>query len=332
MSADFEQTGAMRVCLCLRGAARILAVLREALPRDEILECAPQEVPVVARDVDVLVPTVARIDEAALASPRLRLVQQFGAGLDGVDVEAASRHGVYVANVPTADTANADSVAELAILLMLALARRLPRARENLRERRLGAPVGTTLMGKTVTIVGFGGIGRVLARRLRGFDVRIVAVSRRGRQGNDDRVDLHVPVSELREALAPADFVVVATPLNDETRGLIGRQELARMKPGAFLVNVARGPVVDREALLEALESKKLGGAGLDVFWQEPPDPEDPIFSLETVATPHIGGATDTSFRDIARGIAANVERLRRGEVPRNCVNASAVSRPSSRA
>ena len=315
----------MRVCLCIRGAVKILAALRDALPQDEILECAPQEVPDVARDVDVLVPTVARIDEAALASPRLRLVQQFGAGLDGVDVEAASRHGVYVANVPSGETANADSVAELAILLMLALARKLPRAQENLRERRLGAPVGTTIMGKTVTIVGFGGIGRALVRRLRGFDVRIIAVSRHGPRGDDGGVDLHLPTSALREALEQADFVIVATPLNDETRGLIGREAFACMKQGAFLVNVARGPIVDREALLEALESKKLSGAGLDVFWQEPPDPADPIFSFETVATPHVGGATDKSFREIAREIAANVERVRRGEVPRNCVNASAV-------
>jgi phosphoglycerate dehydrogenase-like enzyme len=300
-------------------------LLRGELPRDEILECSPEEVARVAQQVEVLVPLIARVGEEALASPRLRLVQQFGAGLDGVSIDAASRHGIYVANVPSAETANADSVAELAILLMLALARRWSRAQENLRVHRVGAPVGTTLMGKTAAIVGFGGIGRVLARRLRGLGVRVVAVSRRGPREEKGEADLHVAVSALEEVLGQADFVIVATPLNEETRGMIDRRVFASMKRGAFLVNVARGPVVEREALVEALESGRLAGAGLDVFWEEPPDPADPIFALEVVATPHIGGATDVSLQEIARGVAENVNRLRRGEVPRNCVNASSI-------
>ncbi len=313
----------MRVCLCRRGAAKIVELLSAALPQDEIIECSPEEVSSVAQHVDVLVPLIARVGEEALVSPRLRLVQQFGAGLDGVEIEVASRCGVYVANVPSGETANADSVAELAILLMLALARRWRRAQENLRARRVGAPVGTTLMGKTVAIVGFGGIGRALARRLRGFGVRIVAVSRRG--GDRGEADLHVAVSALEEVLGQADFVVVATPLSEETRGMIGSRAFASMKQGAFLINVARGPVVEREALLEALGSGKVAGAGLDVFWEEPPDPDDPIFALDVVATPHIGGATDISLQEIAQGVADNVNRLRRGHILRNCINATSV-------
>jgi len=315
----------MRICLCLRGAGKILELLRRELPEDEVLECSPQEISDIARDVDVLVPLVAHVGDGALASPCLRLVQQFGAGLDGVDVVAASRHGVYVANVPSGETANADSVAELAILLMLALARRLPRAQQNLRMRRLGAPMGTTLRDKSAAIVGFGGIGRALARRLRAFGVRILAVSRHGPRGDEREADLHVPVSGLHEVLRQADFVIVATPLDEETRGLIGREAFASMKQGALLINVARGPVIDRDALLEALGSGKIGGAGLDVFWEEPPDPGDPLFSFEVVATPHIGGATDVSLLEIAREVSANVERLRRGDVLRNCVNASSI-------
>jgi len=315
----------VRICLCRRGATKIVELLRVELPEDEIFECGSGEVIDFAQRVEVLVPLIAPVTEEALASPRLRLVQQFGAGLDGVDVEAASRHGIYVANVPSGETANADSVAELAILLMLALARRWARAQENLRERRVGAPVGTTLMGKTATIVGFGGIGRALAKRLRAFGVRIVAVSRRGSSATTSEADRQFAVSALPEALREADFIVVATPLTDETRGLIGSAALACAKPGAFLINVARGPVVDREALLAALDSAKLAGAGLDVFWEEPPDPLDPLFALEVVATPHIGGATERSLQEIARAVAANVERLRRGETPRNCVNASSL-------
>jgi phosphoglycerate dehydrogenase-like enzyme len=300
-------------------------LLCNELPEDEVLDCSPQEVSEVAQHVEVLIPIMARVTDAALGSPRLRLVQQFGAGLEGVDIEAASRRGVYVANVPSGETANADSVAEHAILLMLALARRLPRAQDNLRERRIGAPMGTTLMGKTAAIVGFGGIGRALARRLRALGMRTVAVSRRGPRGDDDGVDLHVPTSDLRGALSQADFVIVATPLTEETTGLIGKDAFANMKRGAFLINVARGPVVDRAAFLDALQSGKLAGAGLDVFWEEPPDPADPLFSFEVVATPHIGGATDVSLQGIAREVAANVNRLRRGEALRNCANVEQV-------
>jgi phosphoglycerate dehydrogenase-like enzyme len=322
----------MRICLCRRAATRILESLRAELPEDEVLECSPEEVQDVARRVEVIVPIVARVGEDALASPCLRLVQQFGAGLDVVDIDSASRHGVYVANVPSGETANADSVAELAVLLMIALARRWSRAQESLRARRIGVPIGTTLKGKTVAIVGFGGIGRALARRLRAFSVRIVAISRHGPRGAEAEADLHLPASGLHAALEQADFVVVATPLQAETRGLIGRDAFAHMKRGAFLVNIARGAVVDREALLEALRSGKLGGAGLDVFWEEPPDPADPLFSYEVVATPHVGGATDTSLQDIAREVAANVNRLRRGEAPRNCVNAASIDPASLRA
>jgi phosphoglycerate dehydrogenase-like enzyme len=315
----------VRICLCRRGIGRILDLLRADLPEDEVLECSPAEVPDFARTVEVLVPLVVPVGERALASPRLRLVQQFGAGLDGVDVEAASAHGVYVANVPSGETANADSVAELAVLLVLALARRLPQALENVRAGRLGTPVGTTLKGKTVLIVGFGDIGRAVARRLRPFGVRLLAVSRRGPRGAETEADLHVPTSSFQATLPQADFVVVATPLGPATEGLVGAEAFASMKRGAFLVNVARGAVVDREALLEALASGRLGGAGLDVFWQEPPDPADPIFSHAVIATPHIGGATDLSLREIAAAVAANVNRLRHGEVPRNCVNAASL-------
>ncbi len=312
----------MRVCLCVRGVAQLLAVLREELPGHEVLDCAPAEVPKTALEVDVLVPLVAPITAEALASPRLRLVQQYGAGLDSVDIPAASRNGVYVANVPTAGTANAESVAELAVFHMLALARRFRRAQENLKARKVGAPAGTTLLGKTAVIVGFGGIGEALARKLGGFGMRIVAVSRRGARGHHDAVAAHVGTERLHEVLAEADFVIVATPLSEATRGLIGRDALACLKPTAFLVNVARGAIVDRDALIEALREGRLAGAGLDVYWTEPPDPDDPLFALETVvATPHIGGATGESFRDIARQVAANVERLAAGTTLRNAVN-----------
>lgn len=280
-----------------------------------------------ARECDVLVPTISPVREAALAAPRVRLVQQFGAGLDVVDVASASRHGIWVANVPTDESANAASVAELVVLFLLAFSRRFRQAQENVRSGRFGGPVGTTLLGKTAAIVGFGGIGRAVAARLRPFGMRLVAVSRRGSRGGDDPVDRHVAVEALPEMLAEADFVIVAAPLDERTRGLLGREAFSATKPGAFLVNVARGPVVDRDALLEALRSGRLAGAGLDVFWEEPPDPGDPLFAENVIATPHVGGSTDASFRTIAAAVAANVERCRRGEPPRFCVNAETIDR-----
>lgn len=317
----------MKIYFCREGLTYIMKILQDELPTDEVLCCAPEKVAEAARDADVLIPTVSPIREDALASPRLKLVQQYGAGLDSVDIPAATRLGVYVANVPSAGTGNAESVAELAILFMLALARQYPRSQESLQQKKLGAPMGRTLKGRTAAIIGYGGIGREVARRLAGFEMRILAVSQRGPKGRgpeEDRVqvDFHGAQDALHEVLRQADFIIVAPPLNDHTRGLIGQREFACMKPEAFVINVARGPVVDYDALISALKEGRIAGAGLDVFWYEPFDPADPLFSYNVIATPHIGGATDLSLQGIAKKVAINVNRLRNGEVPLNCVNA----------
>lgn len=322
----------MKIYFCREGLTRIMEWLKDELLEDQVLACSEESVPRAAREADVLIPTVSKITEEALRSPTVKLVQQFGAGLDTVDIPAATRHGVYVANVPSAGTGNAESVAELAILLMLALARQYPRTQECLRTRQLGTPMGMALKGKTVGIVGFGGIGREVARRLEGFEMKILAVSKRGpkpvvssvEREDGERVDFHGPAESLPEVLRESDFVVIAPLLNEETRGLIGRKEFSRMKPGAFVVNVARGPVIDHDALVEALKEGKVAGAGLDVFWEEPVDPQDPIFSYNVIATPHVGGVTDLGLKGIAKRVAENVNRLRRGETPLNCVNPQA--------
>ena len=159
--------------------------------------------------------------------------------------------------------------------------------------------------------------------------MKLLAVSRRGPTGRnpeegDVRVDFHGGPATLHEVLRQADFVIVAPPLNDETRGLIGQAEFACLKPEAFVINVARGPVLDYDALLSALKEGRIAGAGLDVFWYEPFDPADPIFAYNVIATPHIGGATDLSLHGVAKRVAENVNRLRRGEAPLNCVNPEA--------
>ena len=158
--------------------------------------------------------------------------------------------------------------------------------------------------------------------------MNILAVSRSGPKGTEEEkavtVDLHTTQDKLHELLPQADVVVLAPPLNDETRGLMGGEEFALMKPTAFIVNVARGGVIDYDGLLDALKSEQIMGAGLDVFWEEPCDPNDPLFDYNVTATPHIGGATDLSFQGIANGVAENIRRVGRGGLPFNCVNPEA--------
>ncbi|MBV1932013.1 MAG: 2-hydroxyacid dehydrogenase [Porticoccaceae bacterium] len=315
----------MKVYLCQKGFRFITDLLQELLPDDEILECLPEEITTKARDANVLIPTIIPLNEAELSLPDLKLVQQFGAGLDVVDVASASSNGVYVANVPAAGTGNAESVAEVAVMHMLNLSRRYAAACQSIQDRKVSSPTSWSLKGRTALIVGYGGIGREVARRLSGFEMKIIGVSRSGPKGTAEEqavhVDLHTTQDKLHELLPEADFVVLAPPLNDDTRGLMSSEEFTLMKPSAFVINVARGGVIDNDALLNALKDQKIMGAGLDVFVEEPCDPNDPLFEYNVTATPHIGGATDLSFQGIARGVAENIRRLGRGEEPLNCVN-----------
>ena len=315
----------MKVYLCQKGFRFITDLLQELLPDDEILECLPEEIATKARDANVLIPTIIPLNEAELSLPDLKLVQQFGAGLDVVDIATASSNGVFVANVPAAGTGNAESVAEVAVMHMLNLSRRYAAACQSIQDRKLSSPTSWSLKGRTALIVGYGGIGREVARRLSGFEMKILAVSRSGPKGTAEEqavpVDLHTTQDKLHELLPEADFVVLAPPLNDETRGLMADEEFALMKSNAFVINVARGGVIDNDALLSALKNQQIMGAGLDVFVEEPCDPNDPLFEYNVTATPHIGGATDLSFQGIARGVAENILRVGRGEEPLNCVN-----------
>ena len=227
----------------------------------------------------------ARLIELA---PRLRIACRFGAGYDNFDVPALTRRGIPLA---TTGDANADTVAEHALYLMLALAKRGPALERAVRAGSWPRSFGSVeLRGRTCVIVGYGHIGRAVARRAAAFEMKIVAV------------DPHVPGTEkLADALPQADFVVLACALTPETRGLIGAQALARMKPGAFLVNVARGPIVDEAALVAALEAVRLAGAGLDVLETEPPRPGHPLLARDDVVlTPHVGAFIDTAFERVA--------------------------------
>ncbi|RLA38798.1 MAG: hydroxyacid dehydrogenase [Gammaproteobacteria bacterium] len=319
----------MKIYLCQKGFRFITEILQGLLPDDEILDCLPEEIATKATDANVLIPTIIPLGKAELSLPNLRLVQQFGAGLDTVDISSATTNGVYVANVPAAGTGNAESVAEVAVMHMLNLSRRYAAACQSIQDRKVSTPTSWSLKGRTALIVGYGGIGLEVARRLSGFEMKIQAVSRSGPKHTAEEqsvaVDVHTTTDQLHTLLPEADFVVLAPPLNDETRGLMGSEEFALMKASAFVINVARGGVIDYEALLAALRDKQIMGAGLDVFEEEPCDPNDPLFGYNVTATPHIGGATDLSFQGIAKKVAENIQRVGRGEVPLNCVNGETV-------
>lgn len=230
------------------------------------------------------------IDAAALAAAdRLKVIARYGVGVDNVDLEAAKSRNIVVTNTPGA---NSVSVAELALGLMLALARQIPEAVEAVHLGKWPRYAGLTLEGKTIGILGLGAIGKQLVRRLQGFDCRILV--------HDPFVDaaaasaLGVELAGLDDVLGQSDFLSLHMPLLPDTRGVVNEEFLGKMKPGAYLINTARGEVIDETALLRALESGHLRGAGLDTFAKEPPDPESPLLRLpQVVATPHLGAMTD---------------------------------------
>ncbi len=316
----------MRIALGIRGHSKILGVLKERLPKDEFIEFDASDVAEQSRDCEVIIPIVTPLSDQILDGPRLRLVQQYGVGLDIVDVAAATRRGVLVANVPSVGSGNAESVAELAIAHMLMLSRQIPASFQRFRERRFSSPLGECLWQSTVVILGYGGIGQEIARRLAGFGVRIVAVSRHGPDGSRQRdpsvrLAKHVAQHELLSVLGEADFLVVAAPATPDNIGLVNEAVLAGVRPGAYIVNIARGPVIEYDALLAALREGRIAGAGLDVFWQEPFDPQDALLEQNVIGTPHIGGATGRSLVGIGTIVAQNVEAVRNGNMPAHCAN-----------
>jgi D-3-phosphoglycerate dehydrogenase len=253
------------------------------------------------------------------AAQDLRIIAKYGAGVDSVHLASATAHGVAVM---VTSGANADAVAEQALAMMLALARELPRFDRELR-RGVWKDVAYLMKGfrgSTVGVVGYGQIGRRTAQLAHACGAKVMIHSRR-------RVEPPPGMEwegNLDHLLERADIVTLHCALNETTRGLIGARELARMKPGALLVNTARGSVVDEAALVAALGGGHLGGAGLDTFAVEPPDPANPLFALPNViVTPHNAASTQDAAAQMGRIAAHNIVSYLRGEVydPANFIN-----------
>jgi D-3-phosphoglycerate dehydrogenase len=268
----------------------------------------------------LLIRSGTRVTAPVLAvAPRLELVGRAGTGVDNVDVTAATERGVVVMNTPDA---NSVAAAELTLALLLALVRNVPAGASSLaagRWERSGL-LGTELAGKTLGLVGCGRIGREVVRRALAFDMTVLV--------SDPLVDAAqaaafggraVPFDEL---LATADVVSLHAPLTPSTRHLLDEAALARMKPGARLVNVARGGLVDEAALARALDDGRIGGAAFDVFETEPPPPGHPLVGRkDVVATPHLGASTREAQDNVSRDLAKQVIDYFANGIVRNAVN-----------
>lgn len=312
----------MRILFCGDCFRASHSLLRERLPagEDELAVCNGANLHQALSKADVVIPMMTILDEALIEAGSFRLVQQWGSGLEGVDLDAARARGIWVANVP-ASGSNADSVAEHALLLILALLRQLPRAQANAHAGILGAPLGRALAGCTVCLYGLGATARALAKRLQPFGARLIGVTREPSAAKTVEFSLEKSFasSERDKALAETDVLVLCVRLAHQTRGSIDACALKAMPAGSYLVNAARGGLIDYRALLDALASGHLGGVALDVFWTEPFPPDDPLFRFPNViATPHVAGVTDRSYADIADAVACNIKRLRHGEPPLN--------------
>ena len=250
-------------------------------------------------------------------APRLRFVQSISAGINQYDQSAFRAKGVRLAS---AQGVNEVAVSEHAMALMLALKRHIHVGRDNQARqhwRPMIADIGARedeLRGKTLLVVGMGRIGGRLARLAKAFEMRVIGV-RRGASGDAGPADRIEPIARLGEVLPQADIIALTCPLTPETTGLIGASALARMKPGAVLINVARGAVVDEPALIEALKAGRIAAAGLDVTVEEPLPASSPLWRMENVLiTPHTAGETQAYEDNVLDILLENLDRLWRGD------------------
>jgi D-3-phosphoglycerate dehydrogenase len=283
----------------LRDDPRFELVVRPNLKEAELAEA-------IAEADAVLVRSATRITRESLRhADRLKVIGRAGVGVDTIDVEAATERGIAVLTAPAGNTISA---AELTFALLLALARKVPEAHRSMREGHWDRKsfTGTELYGKTLGLIGAGRIGGEVARRARAFGMRVLAYdpflnAERARA-------LDVEVATLDQVIERCDVLSVHVPLTESTRNLIGAPEIARMKRGVFILNVARGGVVDEDALLEALQSGQVGGAALDVYAQEPLPPNHALRRAPNVVlTPHLGASTTEAQHHVAVEIAEAV-------------------------
>jgi len=282
------------------------------LPEEEICKIIPEYDALIVRSQTKV---TGKIIEAA---KKLKIIGRAGVGLDNVDQKAATQRGIIVMNVPGGNTI---STAELSIAMLLALSRNIPQANASLRGGAWDRKTykGVEVRGKTLAILGMGRIGSEVARRARAFEMRVVVFD--PYLSEEKAKQMGVEIKSFEEVLKEADYLTIHTPLNDETRNLISKDQLAMMKKGARIINCARGGIVDESALKEALDSGHIAGAAFDVYPKEPPENRDIIDHPKAVCTPHLGASTAEAQSVVAVDVAHQVVDALQGRGIRNAVN-----------
>jgi len=258
------------------------------------------------------------------AAEKLRVIGRAGIGVDNVDVAAASERGIVVVNTPEG---NNITTAEHAIALLVSLARHIPQATASMKAGKWDKKAfqGLELYNRTLGVAGIGNIGRIVAQRARGLGMKVVAFDPHVSAEAAARFDIELV--SFDELVARSDAISVHVPKTQETTGLLGREAFARCKPGVLIINAARGGIVDEEALLEALDSGKVGGAGLDVFVEEPPRSDHPLVAHPNViCTPHLGASTEQAQLNVSIAVAEQVRDYLLDGVLRNAINVPSIS------
>ncbi len=321
----------MRILVAEPIAAEGVALLRTSHEVDERPGLSRDELCAILPDYDALiVRSQVKVDAGLIAAgTRLVVIGRAGVGVDNVDLDSATRAGIMVVNAPTGNTIAA---AEHTLALLYGLARRTAPADASVRrgEWKRAQFTGLELRGRTLGIVGLGKIGQAIAARALAMEMTVLAVDPfvTAEQATNHGVEL----VELDELLARADVVTVHVPMTRSTRGLIGREAIAKLKPGSIVLNVARGGVVDEAAVAEALRSGHLGGAGIDVFEHEPPTDSPLLDAPNTLLTPHLGASTAEAQILVAEEVAAQVLDVLDGRSARYAVNAPLLTPETARA
>ena len=288
----------------------------DPIPREILLEKV--------QEIDGLLPMLTdSINQELLdRGKHLKVVSNYAVGYNNIDVPEATRHKVMVTNTPDVLT---DTTADCAFMLLMAISRRLVEVDKFVRDGKwvkAWGPkmlLGSDITGKTLGIIGLGRIGKAMIPRAKGFNMKILY---HNRKPDPEAEELGVEYRSLDELLAESNYISLHVPLNDATKHIIGEPELKKMKKTAYLINTARGPVVDERALTKALKERWIAGAGLDVHYQEPTDPNNPLLKLDNViVAPHIGSATTETRLAMAMKAATNLTAALKGERPPDLLN-----------
>ncbi len=299
------------------GQVEVFDGIDNAIPRDLLFEKV--------KDIEGLLPLLTeRIDAELLdAGKNLKVVSNYAVGFNNIDIKAATERGIYVTNTPGILT---ETTADAAFALLMAISRRIPEADRHIRSKgwiHAWGPkmfIGSDVHGKTLGILGMGRIGTAMATRAKGFDMKVIYhdVYRR----EDLEEELGIEYQPKDDVISSADFLSLHVPLTPETHHLISTRELESMKKTAFLINTSRGPVIDEEALAEALQKKVIAGAGLDVFEKEPLNHNSPLLNLDNIVlTPHLASGSIETRTKMATTAATNLASVLMHKTPPNLVN-----------